>query len=145
VIFLDLTLITARLATLQSSGVVDQIGIAATRDAAIVRGSALADSIWVVPGPLSIDAAAEIHRLVRSVQQIEIVAIHRDLATAPDTGATAYAALRAIRQGVSGLLYPASGWAPSGYERIEYVGGETIDCTEQAIASADQYEVPGYC
>jgi len=145
VIYLDMTLITARLASLQATGTVDSVAIAATRQAAIDRGSAAAASVWVVPTTVDPQPTDSLSRLTRYVHGVEIVTIVRDLATAPDTGAAAYDAVRVIRQAVADLLAPTNGWAPDGYDRGEYLGGEMIDSTEQAIAAADQYEISGYC
>jgi len=146
VIYLDLTLITDRLASLQSGGTVDLVAIAATREAAIDRGAALPASVWVVPTTVDPQPEESLSRLKRYAHGFEVLCIVRELATAPDAGAASYAALRAIRQAVADLLEPAvSGWAPTGFEPVDYLGGAMLESTEQAIGCADQYEVAGYC
>jgi hypothetical protein len=135
---LNLDLMTARLASLQSGGTVEHIGKAASQAAAIERGRAASKSVWVYRQALDTESVGPGMR--QQIETIGVLIIVRELANAPSAGATNAEALDTICSAVEQLLAPAAGWSPAAqYMPLEYAGGESVASTSQASAWEDRY------
>jgi len=140
---LDLDLITARLASLQSAGTVEHIGTAGGQAAAIERGKAVGSSVWVYCSALDTEDVGMSMR--RQIETISVLVMVRELTNAPDAGGASAASLDSICDAVAALLAPAEGWTPEqGYQPPQYRGGESVAATAQASAWEDRYEVSHY-
>jgi len=140
---LDLDLITARLAPLQSGGTVDHIGTAGSQAAAIERGKAVDTSIWVYR--LAVDTEEVGVSSQKRIETVGVLMMVRELANAPDAGAAGAESVDAVCDAVADLLAPSIGWSPGeGYLPMRYQGGESIAGTAQASAWQDQYTVTYY-
>lgn len=135
---LDLDLITARLASLQSGGTVDHIGKAGGQAAAIERGKAADKSVWVYRSAVDTEQVGPAMR--QQIETLGVLIMVRELTNAPDAGGTAAETLDTICAAVEQLLAPAAGWSPAAaYMPLEYAGGESVAATAQASAWEDRY------
>lgn len=142
---IDLALITVRLASLQTDGTVDYISAAASESAALARGAVHETSLWIVPTDVIVADVGNLARHKQVQHGFSVIAVLRDHAPAPDTGAIGYETLRDIRNAVIALLAPEDGWKPSGFTQpVRYIGGRVLNSTEQLVATADDYEVLRY-
>jgi hypothetical protein len=137
---LDLDLITARLASLQTGGTVDLVARAATQNAALQRGQRVAKSLWVYRANIDVEQVGPAMR--EQTETIAVVALLRDVMTAPDTGSDAADTLAAICNAAGALLAPVAGWRPSSSCRhMLWQGGSLILSSDQAAAWEDRYTV----
>jgi hypothetical protein len=137
---IDLDLITARLAAMQTAGTVDLVSRAATPAAALGRGRRVAKSLWVYR--VSIDAEQVGPAMRGQTETIAVVALLRDVMTAPDTGADAADTLASICNAAGDLLAPVDGWRPStNCLPMQWEGGNLILSSDQAAAWEDRYTV----
>jgi len=135
---LDLDLIIARLASLQSAGTVEHIGTAGGQAAAIERGRAVGSSVWVYRSALDTEQVGPSMR--QQVETLGVLVIVRELTNAPDAGGTAAETMDTICAAVEQLLAPAAGWSPAAaYMPLEYAGGDSVAATSQASAWEDRY------
>jgi len=135
---LDLDLITARLAPLQSGGTVDHVGKAGSQASAIERGKAVGKSIWVYR--FAVDTEQVGPSMRQQAETIGLLIVVRELAPAPGAGGAEAETLDAICSAIEALLAPAAGWSPAAvYMPLEYAGGDSVAATSQAIAWEDRY------
>jgi len=140
---LNLDLITARLAPLQSGGTVDHIGTSGSQAAAIERGKAVDKSLWVYRSAVDTEQVGPAMR--QQIETLGVLVMVRELANAPDAGGAAADALDTICAAVAQLLAPAAGWSPSAaYMPLEYAGGDSVAATSQASAWEDRYSATSY-
>jgi len=135
---LDLNVITARLAPLQSGGTVDHIGTAGSQAAAIERGKAADKSIWVYRSAVDTEQVGPAMR--QQIDTLNVLVMVRELANAPDAGGSSAETVDTICAAIEQLLAPAAGWSPAAvYMPLEYAGGDSVAATSQAIAWEDRY------
>jgi len=130
---LDLDLITARLAPLQSGGTVEHIATAGSQAAAIERGKTADKSIWVYRSAVDTEQVGPAMR--QQIETLGVLVMVRELTNAPDAGGTGAETLDTICAAIEQLLAPAAGWSPAAaYMPLEYAGGDSVAATSQASA-----------
>jgi len=135
---LDLDLITARLASLQSAGTVEHIATAGGQAAAIERGKAVGSSVWIYRSAVDTEQVGPAMR--QQIETLDVLIMVRELTNAPDAGGGAAETLDTICAAVEQLLAPAAGWSPAAaYMPLEYAGGDSVAATPQASAWEDRY------
>jgi hypothetical protein len=140
---LDIDLLTAQLASLVSGGTVDLVSAAASREAAIARGQAVAKSVWVYR--LGWDDSLDGIGMRLHTEQFGVLTLYRSLAENPDAGDGEADAIDTISNAVAGRLVPAAGWKPAaGWFALESESGALVSDSKQLVAWEDLYTARRY-